>query len=769
MVDPRYQYELIIEVQSLHDIELRNSSQESMNVIIMADNKVLHNFSKISNDDNDNTTNEEKSPSYQRERRLARVSLQHGEGNHFTVIKCARENKLKWKIPFHSNSDGSLSLHEFVKGSIKFYIFDVENYMEDLPVDNMNCDDAVGWGVLDLKCLLDSEVFGTILNESKLLYRTPLESSRSIKVYGSGMKSAMDLSILIVRADDKYEKEESKECNGDHNLPQVLTDIEQLSSLCDNDSFYITGYCRDNVNSSPIPFPPPILDCHFEFDDDTSTSKPVIKSNDMGDEDFLVNINVKSAFNLHLLGDSYSTVADKNGAWLSYSCFGMIIQSDRFFSLKYPSFVPLTDTFKIRTSITKISKISPLFIHVCLNEHVLGTAGVRYDICEQSMNENLKHKICGNFTVQRETNQISDRVDNGDFKPYISIEIMFEKQIRSDSKLDRGDKSFKYVRNDRNPINRTDSTMTVDCSSQETFDRYQMEQRHWEQWRQNQELEWSQKLRAKEDAVMRLLEKKAEEKEKELSRAMNNFQLEHGRLEQRLKKAIHDVELKERKLVNEDLKRKSDYDQKLADLQIKQHRMKSEANRVVEREKAKAQFNLDRIASLEEATRKAEERTRMLENELDEFHRRYRNSTEASLVQEVTTLKGKINDTNAALLHERAEKTKAVLDRDKYKCKMRQLTKALQREKNKKDAEVRHEAQKLRLEYLAQEQVFHLDGDKDVLRTIKEELRNLNSRNAFHQPKHLSINPFKPEVYPTLNSSQKDEVPRKYEPFPLSI
>ena len=774
------QYEFIVKVKSLQHIELQDSIVGRQNVIIMGECKLQHVNSHFGV--NNERYNEEKSPPRPRYKSLVQIPLKTDGVSYFYAEMSESAHSLSWKIPaLHSRGsdssqllDNAQRLTDCVKGSIKFYIFFNSDCAPDLLGDTFNTEDATGWGLLDLKCLYEGTISDN--DECKLI------SNQHVKLYGCGIKCNMIISLSQHKSpgksfiDDKYSVNKN-EVN--------LYDVGPSSCHFIRSNLFLNNTDDNNAREpSPLPLPPP------SNYDDSLIHKNISKSTHdvfqigQGKECFLATICIRNAFNLHLLDVLCPTIADKNGAWLSYSCFGMIIQSERFFSMKYPSFTPLKDAFSIRMSANEISQLPPLFVHVCVNGEIVGSAGIPLGSLEQST---VKQRtvLRGNFSFNREVGQLSDHVDSGAYEPYICIEIILEGEfIDSITTTSTNNSAHNQSMNKHGisiqstaPKEKANSTIKEFTKGQEYDLRGQhipkngemvpKQHQDWEQWRQRQELEWNQKLREKEIAAMRHLEEKAKEKDKELSRVINNFHLEYGRLEQRLKKALAEVELKERTLTSDDIKRKTDYDQKVVDLQIQQRRVKDEANHIAEREKAKTQLNLERISFLEKNVSKAEERRRLVEHELEELQQRYRNSTESALMHDIVILKAKISDNEALIMRERSDKNKALIDREKYKAKVHQLSRALQREKNKKEAEIRQGAQNLRLEYLAQEQMFRLDGDKDMLRTIKEELRSLNS-NSRIQPKIVSTNPFKPEMHPSPIANQQDEFPRRHTPSPLT-
>jgi hypothetical protein len=106
-----------------------------------------------------------------------------------------------------------------------------------------------------------------------------------------------------------------------------------------------------------------------------------------------------------------------------------------------------------------------------------------------------------------------------------------------------------------------------------------LERRHleWESWRRKQELQWHEKLRYKEEAVMKRLEERAREKEKERYAAMESYRLDYSKLEGKLRKALNDVENREHQLILQDAARQEEFSRKSAELEKKHRAVLEEA------------------------------------------------------------------------------------------------------------------------------------------------------------------------------------------------
>jgi len=99
-------------------------------------------------------------------------------------------------------------------------------------------------------------------------------------------------------------------------------------------------------------------------------------------------------------------------------------------------------------------------------------------------------------------------------------------------------------------------------------------------------------------------------------------------------------------------------------------------------------------------------------------------------LQEIATLRGKLADTDSRVNKERAERNQALLEKEQFRAHIHRLAKALKREREKTAATARRDLEQLRLEYVAREQRFILDGDRNELNKIKLELKALNEQEV---------------------------------------
>ena len=104
----------------------------------------------------------------------------------------------------------------------------------------------------------------------------------------------------------------------------------------------------------------------------------------------------------------------------------------------------------------------------------------------------------------------------------------------------------------------------------------------WEQWRHREEIDWQEKLRQKEAAMLKAVEERVQVIEKERKSALELSKNEYDKLETRLRKALIDVEAKERQLKHAKVSHQSERKSKLAELELREKLMKEELKHAIE-------------------------------------------------------------------------------------------------------------------------------------------------------------------------------------------
>lgn len=101
---------------------------------------------------------------------------------------------------------------------------------------------------------------------------------------------------------------------------------------------------------------------------------------DNGQDVFVISIKIRDAKNLHsaLPNQNLSSLKEY---WLSYSFFDLVIQTDAFIDLKSPTFPPIKDNFRIRSSpndLREFLRNQKLVIYLCAQDEVFGDVEVPF-------------------------------------------------------------------------------------------------------------------------------------------------------------------------------------------------------------------------------------------------------------------------------------------------------------------------------------------------------------------------------------------------------
>ena len=111
----------------------------------------------------------------------------------------------------------------------------------------------------------------------------------------------------------------------------------------------------------------------------------------------------------------------------------------------------------------------------------------------------------------------------------------------------------------------------------------------WEQFQRREEAKWTDRLRQKESTRMRELDDAFQNREKDRAAVVSRTQAEYVRLEAKLRKALAEVEARERRLAAAEEKLKQQHAQKLSELQLLQRRLREDSRHQVRRGPARGQ------------------------------------------------------------------------------------------------------------------------------------------------------------------------------------
>ncbi|KAL7527650.1 hypothetical protein ACHAXR_002059, partial [Thalassiosira sp. AJA248-18] len=241
----------------------------------------------------------------------------------------------------------------------------------------------------------------------------------------------------------------------------------------------------------------------------------------------------------------------------------------------------------------------------------------------------------------------------------------------------------------------------------------------WEQWRHRQELEWHEKLRTKEAAMMRVVEERVCAIENERLRSMEISKNEYEKLETRLRKSLIEVEAKERQLKDIELGYQNERKRKLAELELKEKLINQELKHTVELTRAKVNAAVDQAAVAEKSAAAANHKVKQIESEMDQLREQHRKTPEVTLLHELAGLKGQLADSQRRMEAMKAEK-------EQFRSNVHKLAKALRQERQKARSSRESSNQQVRLSYDVHEKSFVLGGEQDEIQRILGDLNKMS-------------------------------------------
>jgi hypothetical protein len=251
----------------------------------------------------------------------------------------------------------------------------------------------------------------------------------------------------------------------------------------------------------------------------------------------------------------------------------------------------------------------------------------------------------------------------------------------------------------------------------------------WELWREKQEREWRDRLLEKENEIKLKAKQEAQALLESKMDDLKRSQQEVGRMEVRLKASMDAIEKQKMKLQQQEEILEGKVAAKLQELQLLTKRMKSEAKALVDGERQKNIVANAQISQLHDYNATLEKKIKNLEQEYMDLKDSQRKFSETLLREELATVRAQLAEARESIEREKNVTAAAVLEKEHYRAQMHRLANALKREREKTNALARQEIEQLRLEFLAREERYQLDGDRDALNNIKSELAALR---VFH-------------------------------------
>ncbi|KAH9158756.1 hypothetical protein LEN26_002741 [Aphanomyces euteiches] len=258
------------------------------------------------------------------------------------------------------------------------------------------------------------------------------------------------------------------------------------------------------------------------------------------------------------------------------------------------------------------------------------------------------------------------------------------------------------------------------------------DKRAWETSKKKQQLAMEQN----EAKRMETLEAEWALREKERMQTVRDAQQEYLALEKKLRQTLHDLDERERALqkAEEALQHKLTIQKQ--EMDIVQRRTKSETQHALSLAEQQKQTSDFLCNQMEQRAIRAETQLKQLEQDLAALRLEQRKSPENVLRQEIIQHQATIATLEKQLRLLQVEKDKEVQVQKELSVQVDRLTQLLHQEKRKQEEQKVQDLEALRLKYIAREERYVLDGDREELKAIKKQLDVLRELQ-FSQGKEL--------------------------------
>ncbi|GMF33528.1 unnamed protein product [Phytophthora lilii] len=297
-------------------------------------------------------------------------------------------------------------------------------------------------------------------------------------------------------------------------------------------------------------------------------------------------------------------------------------------------------------------------------------------------------------------------------------------QTKESPAVNSSAENFSTVENDAEQRRQKEAAVV-----KETLER---EKNVWKQEQHLQQLQWKRRFAEMEKARMDELEEEWARREEERSNLLKSAQEEYQRLEQTLRKSLADMETRERRLAIAEAALQREKEATRDENESLRRRLKSEQNHTLSLAKKQTEAYERRISLLETQLSDAERRAKQVETDFVEYRQQQRKLPESRLREEIAALKGSVAELEKQKMAKDRECEVAEANVQKLKIQLDQMANLLTQEKKKHEARVVDELEKLRVKYIAREEKYVLDGDRDELRAIKKQLDDLKGFNTYN-------------------------------------
>ncbi|KAF1322343.1 Zinc finger, c2h2, partial [Globisporangium splendens] len=267
----------------------------------------------------------------------------------------------------------------------------------------------------------------------------------------------------------------------------------------------------------------------------------------------------------------------------------------------------------------------------------------------------------------------------------------------------------------------------------ESFER---EKQMWIQEQRMQQLQWRRRLEGTEKARMQELEEEWARREEERRSLVRTAQAEYERLEKTLRSSLLELEARERRFaIAESALQREQQTQKEENERFRR-RIQSDQSHALSLAQKQAESQERRVAMLESQLKEAEARARQVEADFAEYRQQQRKVPESRLREEISALKGTILELEKQKMQQEKLCEVAEANIAALKMQIEKMVKLVQNEKKKNETRVVDELEKLRVKYIAREEKYVLDGDREELRAIKKQLDELKGFDLRRSPDH---------------------------------
>ncbi|ETV73222.1 hypothetical protein H257_12024 [Aphanomyces astaci] len=283
----------------------------------------------------------------------------------------------------------------------------------------------------------------------------------------------------------------------------------------------------------------------------------------------------------------------------------------------------------------------------------------------------------------------------------------------------------------------SDETVVNGCNCAQTLQRervqFTAEKKAWEIWKRKQQTALDQA----EAKRMEALEAEWALREKERLQTVRDAQQEYVGLEKKLRQTLHDLDVRERSLTKAEEALQHKLTVQKHEMEIVSRKSKSETQHAMSLvEQQKQSSDLIR-QQMEDRAIRAELQLKQLQGDLVALRVEQRKSPENVLRQDIIQYQATIATLEKQMRLLQLEKDKEVQVQKELGVQVDRLTQLLHQEKRHQDELKVQEVEALRLKYIAREERFVLDGDRQELKAIKKQLDVLR-QVQFSQNKELA-------------------------------